>query len=106
MDNDELDTPLHKQATTSRSVALAPVLSDRLDKLCALVNREGSLRGTIYRKDLVAALIALAPEDLGELEGLMENFVDLRTRDALVGDEKNADVVELRPAKPGRRSGD
>jgi hypothetical protein len=104
MDKSELDTPLHKQATTSRSVALPPVLSDRLDKLCALVNREGSLRGTIYRKDLLAALIALAPEDLGELEGLMRNYEGLRTRDALVGADKDATVIELRPPKPGRRS--
>lgn len=82
---------------------LARVLSDRLDKLCALLNHDGTLPGTIYRQDLLAALIALAPEDVADIEETMTKYYDLTTRDALVGAEKDADVIELRPMKPGRR---
>lgn len=78
-------------------------MSQRLDDLCALLNTRGRV-GTIYRQDLVAALISLAPEALRDLETTIDNYRNLTVRDALVGDEKNAQVIELRPAKPGRRT--
>src|SRR5687768_15219497 len=98
------DAPLHKQPGRQGSLKLAPVISQRLDELCALVNRDGNVRGTVYRQDLIAALIALAPETVADLEKLIEDYMTLKVRHALVGTAKDAKVIELRPAKPGRRT--
>jgi hypothetical protein len=103
-DAPEPDERLHKQPRAQRSTKLSAVLDARLDALVALLNREGNLIGRVYRHDLIAALIALAPEDLGELEKLMNSYIDLSVRDALVGDAKNAKVIELRAPRPGRRT--
>jgi len=83
---------------------LSAPLDKRLDDLVALLNREGNLTGHVYRHDLIAALIALAPEEATELERLMTNYADLQVRDALVGDAKNAKVIEFPAARPGRRA--
>lgn len=96
--------PLHKQPLRSRSFAIPDVISDRIDALCALVNKDGDLRGTVHRQDLLSALVAFAPEDLATLEKILQDFQGLKVRDALVGDAKNAKVIELRPTKPGRRT--
>lgn len=80
------------------------ILSDRLDKLVAVLNERGTLTGTVHRKDLVAALVAFADEEVTALQTLLENYADLKVRDALVGDEKNAEVIVLRDVKPGRRT--
>jgi len=79
------------------------VVSDRLDKLVAAINRDGSIPATIHRKDLVAALVTFCNEDVPSLQALLERYADAKVRDALVGAEKDAKVIELRPVKPGRR---
>jgi hypothetical protein len=83
---------------------LSAVLDQRLDELVALINRDGNLIGRIYRHDLIAALVALAPETVIELEKILDSYQNMAVRDALVGDAKNAKVIELRPARPGRRT--
>ncbi len=103
------DTPdpaerLHKQPRSQRSMKLSAVLDARLDALVALLNKDGNLIGRIYRHDLIAALIASAAENVAELERLMNAYQDMSVRDALVGDAKNAKVIELRPTRPGRRT--
>lgn len=98
------DALLHKQQRRQVPFSIPILVSQRIDDLCALMNGEEGRLGTIYRQDLVAALVSLAPEDLRPLEELIDNYRDLKVRDALVGDAKNADVIELRPVKPGRRS--
>lgn len=98
------DERLHKQPRFQRSTKLSTVLDARLDALVALLNKEGNLIGRIYRHDLIAALIAGAAEDVAELERLMDAYQEMSVRDALVGDAKNAEVIELRPTRPGRRS--
>lgn len=97
------DSPLHKQRCSQRSIKMSAVLSQRLDDLCARLNRGGTLRGTIYRQDLVAALIALAPETVPELQKLVTDYEDMKVGHAVVGAAKGAKVIELRAAKPGRR---
>jgi hypothetical protein len=98
------DAPLHKQNRSQRSLKLSAVLSQRLDDLCAVLNRDGSLRGVIHRQDLLAALIALAPETVADLEHIITDYEGMKVRHALVGAEKGAKVIELRPTKPGRRT--
>lgn len=98
------DAPLHKQERRQGSLSLAPILSQRLDELCAMLNREGNVRGAVYRQDILAALIALAPETVPDLEKLIADYEALKVRDALVGPAKDAKVIELRPRKPGRRT--
>lgn len=84
---------------------LSAVLDRRLDDLVALVNRDGNLPGgRIYRHDLLAVLIALAPETAPELEALITLYFGLRVRDGLVGEDKKSNVIALRPPKPGRRA--
>ena len=99
------DTPkpgglAHKQTPRLVPFSLPIVVSQRLDDLCAILNSDGTV-GTIYRKDLVAALIALAPEDLDALETAIQDYRKLKVRDLLVGGAK---VFELREVKPGRRT--
>jgi len=100
----DLDAALHKQPGRSRNLGISDLLSERLDDLCALVNRDGTLPATIYRQDLVAALVALAPEDVEGLEKLLADYYALKVRDALVGAAKDAKIIQLRPRKPGRRT--
>lgn len=83
---------------------LSAVLDKRLDDLVAMLNREGNLVGRLYRHDLIAALIALAPETGDELEKMIGHYQAMTVRDALLGAEKDAQVIELRPARPGRRT--
>ena len=93
---------LHKQTKRQMTFSMPLLLSQRLDDLCKLLNEEGQT-GTIHRQDLVAALIGTAPEKLAELEKLIGDYRALKVRDGLVGAEKGARVIELRPVKPGRR---
>ena len=96
------DELLAKQPGRQRTFKIPDVLSDRLDKLCRLVTDGGTV-GTIQRQDLLAALIAEAPEAVADLDKLIDEYRDKVVRDALVGDEKGAKVIQLRPVKPGRR---
>jgi hypothetical protein len=100
----DLDALLHKQERRQVPFAIPRVLSDRLDKLCAVLNGPEGQVGVIYRHELVAALLAHAPERLADLEKLIADYRSLRVREALVGDERQSNVVELRPVKPGRRA--
>ncbi|MGD0166916.1 MAG: hypothetical protein ABSC51_06460 [Gaiellaceae bacterium] len=77
-------------------------MSQRLDDLCAVLNRKGTV-GEIRRQLLVAALIARAPEDVDDLQKLIEEYRNRKVADALVGDDKAAQVIQLRAVKPGRR---
>jgi hypothetical protein len=104
MDTVDPDAPLHKQPCSQRTVKLSGVLDERLDALVTLVNKDASLVGRLYRHDLISALIARAPETAEDLERLVTEYADMTVRDALIGDAKNAKVIELRPAKPGRRT--
>jgi hypothetical protein len=97
---DELVGKQHKRQMT---FSMPLVLSQRLDDLCRLLNTEGQV-GTIHRQELVAALIGTASEQLVELEKLIGDYRALKIKDVLVGDEKGAEVIELRPVKPGRRT--
>jgi hypothetical protein len=83
---------------------LSAALDKRLDDLVSLVNDEGNLVGHVYRHDLIAALVAFAPEESSELEKLMTEYAEMTVRDALVGDAKNAKVIEFPSARPGRRA--
>ena len=94
---------LHKQERRPVPFSIPRIVSQRLDDLCALINDEGNLIGRVYRNDLVAALIALAPETATGLEQLLDDYTNLHVRDAQVGGTKDAEVIELRPIKPGRR---
>jgi hypothetical protein len=100
----DFDASLPKQPGRPRPFAMPDVLSDRIDKLVAAVNKGGTLTGTVHRKDLVAALVAFADEEVPALQTLLENYAELKVRDALVGDEKDAKVIVLRDVKPGRRT--
>lgn len=102
-DKPKPDELLHKQQRRQVPFSLPILLSQRLDDLCAILNGDEGRVGTIYRQDLVAGLVALAPETLPDLERLITEYRDLKVRDALVGDGKLAEVIELRPTKPGRR---
>ena len=96
------DDPLDKSQARQRTLKFPDVLSERLDKLCHLLTTKGK-HGVIERKDLVAALIAAAPEELDDLNDLIAEYREKKVRDALVGAEKDAKVIEFRPVKPGRR---
>lgn len=96
------DDLLAKQPGRQRTFKIADLLSDRLDKLCRLVTVDGTV-GTIQRQDLLEVLIADAPETVAELDQLVHEYRGKKVRDALVGDEKNATVIQLRPVRPGRR---
>jgi hypothetical protein len=95
---------LHKQERRQVPFKIPILVSQRADDLVALLNSDEVKLGPIFRQDLVAALIALAPEDAASLEKLVEDYRTLKVRDALVGEAKDAQVIELRPAKPGRRT--
>lgn len=96
---------LHKQEKRQVPFAVPILVSQRVDDLCAILNGPTGTQGQIYRQDLVAALITRAPETLEELECIISDYRAALVRDALVGEAKSAEVIELRPAKPGRRSG-
>jgi hypothetical protein len=83
---------------------LSCVLSDRLDALVQLVNHDCNLPSRVYRHDLLAVLIARAPESATEWTALYDEYLEMKNRDAQVGEAKNAKVIELRAIKPGRRS--
>ena len=95
---------LNKEPREQRSMKLSCVLSDRLDDLVQLVNRDCNLPSRVYRHDLLAVLVARAPESAQEWTALYDEYLAMKNRDAQVGEAKNAKVIELRPAKPGRRS--
>jgi hypothetical protein len=95
---------LNKEPREQRSMKLSCVLSDRLDELVQLVNRDCNLPSRVYRHDLLAVLIARAPESVAEWTTLYDDYMEMKNRDAQVGDAKNANVIELRAVKPGRRS--
>lgn len=94
---------LHKQTGRQRTFKIPDLVSDRLDDLCAVLNGDEGTTGKIQRQDLLAALVAVAPEELRSLEKLIDEYRNAKVRDALVGDAKGADVIELRAVKPGRR---
>jgi hypothetical protein len=102
MSSADADGLLHKQERRQVPFAIPRVLSDRLDKLCALVNEQGTV-GTVFRYELLSALLVEAPESVRELERLIGEYRKLTVRAAAVGDEKNANVIDLHPVKPGRR---
>lgn len=102
-DDIDPDAPLAKQPYRSRQVLMPDAVSDRLDELCRVVNAEGSLTGTVHRKHLGSALIALAPEDPAALQRLLAEYQDMKVRDAQVAAGKDAKVVKLRAVRPGRR---
>jgi hypothetical protein len=93
---------LHKEPKRQTTFSLPLLVSERADDLCSVLNAEGKV-GTIYRQELVAALIGLASEDVGDLEEIISDYRNLKVRDARVGSDKGANVIELRPVKPGRR---
>jgi hypothetical protein len=97
-----LDDLLHKQACRQRTFSFPVLVSDRLDDLCAVLNRKGTV-GDIRRQLLVAALIACAPEGIDDLQKLIEEYRNKKVADSLVGDAKAAQVIQLRAVKPGRR---
>ena len=99
------DALLHKQQQRPVPFSMPILVSQRLDALCAVLNGDEGTSGVVYRNDPVAALIACAPETLADLEKLVDDYRDMTVREGLVGDEKLAKVIELRPAKPGRRPG-
>ncbi len=96
---------LHKQERRQVPFSIPILVSQRLDDLCAVLNGPHGTQGQIYRQDLVAALITRAPETLADLQAIIDDYRAALVRDALVGDAKGAEVIELRPAKPGRRAG-
>lgn len=98
------DALVHKQDTSLRSSKMPLVISDRLDDLVRLLNDEGTLVSTVFRHDLLCALIAAAPESAADLEKLMADYGNMKVREAVVGAAKGAAVIELRPLKPGRRT--
>jgi hypothetical protein len=98
------DELLHKQVRRQVPFSIPRVLSDRVDNLCAILNGDEGKVGPIYRHELVAALVAHAPESLRDLEKLINDYRGLRVRSAAVGDDKKSNVIELRPIKPGRRT--
>jgi hypothetical protein len=82
---------------------LSAVLSKRLDELVKVVNLECNLPARVYRHDLLAVLIARAPETEADWTKLYDEYLEMTNADAMVGKEKGAKVIELRPAKAGRR---
>src|SRR5437879_5760189 len=96
------DELLHKQPKRQVTFSMPLLISERADDLCAVLNRDGTV-GTIYRQELVAALVGLAPEKVDDLETLINDYRALKVRDARLGAEKKAQVIELRDVKPGRR---
>ena len=106
MPSDGLDkeAPLAKQPGRPRNFAIPDVVSDRLDKLLHALNEKGTLPYTVQRKDLIAALATFADEAVADLQQLMQRYGDATVRDALLRDEKDADVIELRAVRPGRRA--
>lgn len=98
------DALLAKQPGRQRTFKLPDLLSDRLDNLCKTVTKDGT-HGTIQRQDLLAALVATSVEDLGDLDKLIDRYWNMKVREALIGDEKGAKIIELYPVKPGRRAG-
>jgi hypothetical protein len=94
---------LNKEPRDQRSLKLSAVLSRRLDDLVTLVNQDCNLDARVYRHDLLAALIARAPETAEDWTALYAHYMGMKNRDAMVGDAKKENVIELRPTVPGRR---
>jgi hypothetical protein len=103
MTHPDPDAPLHKEPKRQVTFSMPLLVSERADDLCQIIDSEGTV-GTVYRQELVAALIALAPEDIRDLEKLVNDYRQLKVRQTRVGSEKDAKVIELRVVKPGRRT--
>jgi hypothetical protein len=101
-DEFELDPelPLRKAPERAIGVYIPTPLSKRLDLLVELLERAG-IRA--FRKDLVAALILAAPESEDDLSRLVISYRKAASREAALGENGAAQVLELRPDKPGRR---
>src|SRR5438445_12935067 len=97
-----LDRLLSDCREPSASVQHLPgPLSDRLDRLIALVRTEGK----IPRWELAAALILDAPADAGQLSDLIRRYRESSVRQALVGDSPpHGKVLVLDSHRPGQRT--
>lgn len=94
---------VHKQPGRQRTFKIPDLISDRLDDLCHVLNEDGAV-GEIRRQNLIAALVALAPEDVEALEKLINTYRNKTVGESLVGKKKGAEVIELREVVPGRRA--
>jgi hypothetical protein len=81
-------------------VSVPVPISWRLDQLVELAESTGA---RVFRKDLVAALVLASTEDPDELSRLVGDYRTATAAEAAVGSGSVAEVLELRPAKPGRR---
>ena len=92
--------PLRKAPKRPIGVSVPAPLSKRLDLLVEMLEEAGH---RAYRNDLMAALILSAPEDEDSLAELLIRYRKALAQEAGIATQPSAEVLELRPDKPGRR---
>lgn len=72
----------------------------RLDQLVELANRVGA---NVRRSELVAAIVAAAPDDPEKLLRIILDWRTRHVRDVVIGVDDAAKVVKIARFPPGRR---
>ena len=94
------DRPVLSTTSRNRTFWLPDLVSDRLDDVVEKVRHEGY---TASRAEVVGALISFASADPKTLHECLKRYRALTAREVPVG--AIDDNIEVRPIRPGPRSG-
>jgi hypothetical protein len=99
----DLDARLVEQRERNLGVLVPIPLSERIEALAELLYRDGY--GRVSRKEVVAAILHAATDEVDELAELLRRYRNARVRDALIDEPSPAENVVTFPNRsPGPRA--